>query len=339
MKVKKIVLVICSCVFGIVQAQQLEQFTQYMTNSYLVNPALGSVEDMVDIKAGYRNQWTGLQSTSTGSSIAPRTMYLTAHSPIARPHNALHYRGEHKNWHGAGVSIIDDDTGPTSNFRFLASYSYNMGIVRPQGSGIYTKGGVRMSTSLAIGINNYRVNFNDLNYADPNDQVALSGEQNKMSPDGVLGIMIYNEKFNVGLSVNHLFGGKLTPSGISSDGITNDGRLARHAFLHGQIMIPFAYDFSWEPSALVKFVSPAPPAVDLNSKWVYLEKYWLGLSYRHLDAISLAIGAIFDKRFEIAYSYDLTASRINEYSQGSHEIVIGYRILPGYSASNAEDHW
>ena len=35
-----------------VKGQQAAQFTQYMVNPYLMNPALSSVEDMIDIKAG-----------------------------------------------------------------------------------------------------------------------------------------------------------------------------------------------------------------------------------------------------------------------------------------------
>src|ERR1700749_582462 len=60
---------------GYVTAQQRPQYTQYVFNNILLNPAVSGIENYTDVKAGYRSQWTGL----TG---APVTSYITFSAPI-----------------------------------------------------------------------------------------------------------------------------------------------------------------------------------------------------------------------------------------------------------------
>ena len=56
-------------------AQQKPQYTQYVFNNLLLNPAVTGIENYTDVKLGYRSQWTGLQG-------APVTSYLTIDAPI-----------------------------------------------------------------------------------------------------------------------------------------------------------------------------------------------------------------------------------------------------------------
>ena len=43
------------------QAQQLEQWTQYYMNEYMVNPAVTGADEYYHANALYRNQWVGIQ--------------------------------------------------------------------------------------------------------------------------------------------------------------------------------------------------------------------------------------------------------------------------------------
>ena len=47
-------------------AQQNPQFSQYLQNSLILNPAIIGAEDITEFTLGYRNQWTGFEG-------APRT--------------------------------------------------------------------------------------------------------------------------------------------------------------------------------------------------------------------------------------------------------------------------
>ena len=58
-------------------AQQKPQYTQYVFNNLLLNPAVTGIENYTDVKAGYRTQWTGL-------SGAPVTSYLTVDAPLGK---------------------------------------------------------------------------------------------------------------------------------------------------------------------------------------------------------------------------------------------------------------
>src|SRR6202012_6107335 len=55
--------------------QQLPQYTQYVFNNYLLNPAVSGIENYTDAKVGYRSQSTGLEG-------APVTSYLSVNLPI-----------------------------------------------------------------------------------------------------------------------------------------------------------------------------------------------------------------------------------------------------------------
>src|SRR5476651_557563 len=74
-KIYFVVLLMIVC--GRVRGQQLPQYTQYIFNPLLVNPAVSGIENYVDVKAGYRSQWTGLQG-------APVTSYFTINAPLGR---------------------------------------------------------------------------------------------------------------------------------------------------------------------------------------------------------------------------------------------------------------
>jgi type IX secretion system PorP/SprF family membrane protein len=75
MKKTLLVLILFSSFAEVVTAQQKPQYTQYIFNYLLINPAVTGIENYTDLKAGYRSQWTGLQG-------APVTSYLTVDFPI-----------------------------------------------------------------------------------------------------------------------------------------------------------------------------------------------------------------------------------------------------------------
>lgn len=55
------------CQFAL--GQQKPQYTQYVMNNFILNPAIAGIENYVDVKAGYRAQWQGLEG-------APVTSYI-----------------------------------------------------------------------------------------------------------------------------------------------------------------------------------------------------------------------------------------------------------------------
>ena len=68
-------------------AQQLPQYTQYILNNYLLNPAVSGIENYTDIKISHRHQWAGIQD-------APVTTYFTIHGPLGKKDVILRHHVE-----------------------------------------------------------------------------------------------------------------------------------------------------------------------------------------------------------------------------------------------------
>ena len=75
-------------VFG----QQDPQYTQYMYNMNVLNPAYAGSKGVTSIGLLGRTQWVGVEG-------APKTVTLAMHSPVGR---AV----------GLGLSVIHDEIGP-----------------------------------------------------------------------------------------------------------------------------------------------------------------------------------------------------------------------------------
>ena len=88
-------------------AQQIPQYSQYMLNDYILNPAMTGQHDYWEVKSNNRLNWIGITD-------APRTFILSAHGPF-RKHNM-----------GMGGSVFADITGPTSRVGFYLSYAYHL---------------------------------------------------------------------------------------------------------------------------------------------------------------------------------------------------------------------
>ncbi len=296
-------------------SQQRAQFSQYMVNNYVLNPAIAGTEDFIDLKAGFRSQWLGFDG-------APVTYYVSAHSPVGREHGTGHghHRGEHKGWHGIGAYLYNDITGPTSRSGALASYSYNLPINKQ----------IRMSLGLFGGFQQFKIDGNSFVLLDEVDNV-LNGVRTTFVPDAIVGTWVYSKYWYAGVAAHQILQNKLEFEDVAS--INFDGqdisKLNNHYFINGGMNVPVGYDYSVVPSFMVKFVRPAPVSVDLNCKLSYKKgMYWAGFSYRSLDSFTLIMGTTIKYRLGISYSFDLTTSELRRYNAGSHEIVISYRIPP-----------
>ena len=88
-------LVLIGMGMGSVQAQQLFRRSQFMTNSFLSNPAIAGTLPETPVTMTFRNQWTGFDG-------APETMTLSGHTSL--PNNL-----------GIGAIVYSDDTGGAIN--------------------------------------------------------------------------------------------------------------------------------------------------------------------------------------------------------------------------------
>ncbi len=318
---------------GSVSAQQKPQYTQYVFNNFLLNPALAGIENYVDVKAGYRNQWAGLDG-------APVTSFISVNAPLGKKFlygNANSFGGQGSNpmtrsykqnymaaepHHGIGLQAANDKAGPFSRIDFAASYAYHLGLTDR----------INLAVGISAGFSQIKLDVSKLTTESGYDPSIASGNTSKMAPDIGAGVWLYGPLFFAGLSSQQLLPQKLSFSDNSTAG---DGKLEPHFFATAGYKIFLSDDIAAMPSIMAKFVSPSPVSVDVNCKFGFRDKFWLGGGYRNKDSFSAMLGFNVSYLFNLSYSYDFTTSELNKVSNGSHEIVLGLLLNNRYKATCA----
>ena len=139
-------------------AQQLPQFTQYMFNTYLINPAVSGTHNYYQMRYNNRFQWVGVTD-------APQTYSISAYGP----HGSKDM--------GFGGNLYHDITGPTSRTGGLFSYSYNMQI---------SENGMRVSGGISLGFMMFRADGSKYEYGDAiviNDPAINLSTKSVFTPD------------------------------------------------------------------------------------------------------------------------------------------------------------
>ncbi|WP_192820207.1 type IX secretion system membrane protein PorP/SprF [Rufibacter sp. LB8] len=308
-------------------AQQKPQYSQYLFNNYLLNPALSGIESYTDVRMGTRRQWVGIDG-------APVTYYLSAHTslgtsdrnaptgqqtgkgfipkmPVANSRkNKYHKSRPH---HGFGAMAQVDRTGPLSNSSLTATYAYHHPLTRR----------INMSVGIASGLVQSKLDGNAIRMGRENDPAMQHGQLTKTKFDLGLGTWIYSDNFYVGFSAAQLLTDKIK----KDEGLdAAQHELQPHFFGTAGYRLRIRYDLSLEPSVMVKLANPSPAAVDFNLKTTYANRIWAGVSYRHQDAVAVMTGMNVNHILDIGYSYDLTTSELSNASAGSHELIVGIKL-------------
>ena len=291
---KKIITITAFCflVSLTAKSQQLPLYSQYMMNSFLLNPAIAGSKNYTPLILTARQQWTGI----TG---APQTFAISGHTLFKNDKV------------GMGGSFFNDRFGPTSRTGVQASYAYHLAVDRAD---------TKLAFGLAASAFQYKLDESSLTVIEQDDPAFSQKIESTFMPDATFGIYLYNKnKFFAGLSIAQLFQFKIKINEF------NENKMVRHYFLTGGYKFNLGDDFEIEPSVLLKSTASSPIQLDINTKAYFKKNYWLGVSYRTNDAIIVLLGVKVDKYY-IGYAFDYTLSKIINYSTGSHEIMIGINL-------------
>ncbi|MBK0381918.1 type IX secretion system membrane protein PorP/SprF [Pedobacter sp. SD-b] len=327
--------------FGVLKsslAQQKPQYTQYILNNFIINPAISGIENYIDVKAATRQQWAGLEN-------APQTSYLTAHMPLGNTNDwgsatsygmvgdnplGRSYKSDYeasKSHSGIGLIAVVDKTGPLSNNSFNLTYAYHIGLA-PR---------LNLAVGVGAGISKVTLNTNDITLENPNDAaIANSGNINRIKPDLNVGIWLYSAEFFFGASVQQILPQTLSFSDQSS---YNQGKTVPHSFFTAGYRFWLSDDVTVIPSIMVKYVNPVPLGIDFNTKVAFRDKFWVGGAYRKDDSYSGMVGFNLGSLINVGYAYDFTQSALNTVSRGSHEIVIGLTLNNHYKVTCPQKLW
>lgn len=272
-------------------AQQDPQYTQYMYNMNVVNPAYAGFKEGLAINLLYRNQWSGFDG-------APNTFSLVVHSPITEKV-------------GLGASIVRDELGPVRETNAYADFSYTLDLSAT----------FKLALGVKAGATFHEVGLIDTALQDPGDPF-FSENLNQTYPNVGTGAFLYSDNFYVGVSVPNLL------NSVHLD--TNElrfGSETNHYFVTSGYVFQATEDVKLKPSVMVKSAFDAPVSFDVNMNALFLEKFELGVSYRYDDSFSGIVGFQATPEFRIGYAYDAVTSEINNVAPASHEIIITYNIL------------
>ncbi|MFB2117669.1 type IX secretion system membrane protein PorP/SprF [Parapedobacter sp. 2B3] len=278
-------------------AQQQPHYTMYVANNFVLNPAVAGIEDYVDLKLSARSQWVGLTD-------APKTLYATMNAP-------LHRGGGRKSNLGIGGKVFVDQTGPILLSAAELNGAYHLPLNETY----------RLSFGLGVGVNYQRVDFSKVHLEDPNDPVYGTDDFRQAAPTASAGLWLYANDLYVGISAQNLLG---VGFGSSPVGIPTMA-MERHYFATAGYRFRFG-DFYLTPSAMLKFVQPAPVAYDINLKGQVADAFWAGLSWRRRDGIAAMAGFFISSTLNVAYAYDFINSDLRRHSLGSHEIILGINL-------------
>lgn len=98
-------------------------------------------------------------------------------------------------------------------------------------------------------------------------------------------------------------------------------------YVMGGYVIDLSDAIKFKPAFLTKHVSGAPITVDVSANFLLQEKVNLGVAYRYDDAISALVGFHLAKNFFVGYAYDYSLTGLDNYNDGSHEIILRYTVF------------
>lgn len=293
---KKIQLIFC--VLGLflghqVFGQQDPQYTQYMYNMNVVNPAYAGSTEGLSIGALYRDQWSGFKG-------APRTFTFNVHSPLG---NGL----------GAGLSAISDKAGPVTETNAYADISYTLDFD--------TAG--KLAFGVKAGATFHDIGLTDLDLQDPGD-IAFSENVNKTTPNFGAGLLYYTDNWYVGFSVPNL----LKSKHLDANG-QEFGSEEMHWFATAGYVFDIGENFKLKPSTLFKSAFGAPVSFDVNLNALFYEVFEIGASYRYEDSFSGLIGVRPTSWMQIGFAYDHSVSDIDK---PSYEGFVLFNIPYGHKS-------
>lgn len=275
---------------GVAQQRPLQSL--YMFDPMLVNPAYAGTQTQLSATAIFRNQWVNLPGS-------PQTFTLSTHS------------GFLQNKVGLGLLLANDVIGIHNDLSFYGVYSYRIKIDRT----------TSLSFGLQGGLNNFKSDYNKLRLDQPNDP-NLIGTTQKILPNVGAGLYYRHKAFYVGLSVPYLINNKL----VYNQTLAELSKQHRYYYLMAGFAKQLTPYIQWIPSMMVRLQEKAPLTADFNSTVVLYRTVGLGVSYRLGNGAVGLFELQLNENFHVGYAYDFTTTDLNQFSNGTHEIMVNYRI-------------
>jgi type IX secretion system PorP/SprF family membrane protein len=270
-----------------------------MYNGTFYNPALAGRESGFRFSALHRSQWLNY-TTSTGTSGAPITQLITAQGRL-----------DSKNI-GYGLTVVNDQIGATNNLEINLQGSFQKKLNR-----------ATLSLGGYVGMFSSALNYDELNFVNPEPNSPLSGRETQMSLDLGAGILYDHRSFYLGLSAKHL-----NQPTFDFGSASYDNQLRTHNYLLFGYRIRPLGQLRIEPSFLLKSVGLNNFSYNVSVMATHQNKINGGFAYRGEESVSLLLGysLLRDNSLRLGYAFDLVVGGLEAKSPTSHELMLRYTL-------------
>lgn len=278
----------------IASAQHTPLVSQYMLNGLVINPAYTGSREVFTAHAMYRNQWVGFEG-------APVNQVVSAHTPLKNKSLAV------------GLLFNNEKIGVSNNTALAATVAYRIFMEN-----------ATLSFGLSAGAQLLSANLTELTTATSNDLMFNSNLRSNLQPDFGVGVFYKAENYFLGISIPTLIGRNYD---ITDEQLRITANAGIHSILlHGGYLFEINEAFKLKPSTLFRINPNGSGQIDINTNLIYQDRFWLGLSYRHQEAMVALFEMQINEQFKVGYAYDYALSVFRRHTSGSHEISLQYEF-------------
>jgi type IX secretion system PorP/SprF family membrane protein len=293
---------LCLTVLGL-QAQQPAQYSTYMLDPMRINPAYAGLDYALSLTGTYRQQWAGLEGAPTGQR-------LSAHMPL------YFLRG------GFGLQVENDEIGARRLSSAQVAYNYQMEL----GSGVLSLGvggGLQQLTLRGGELITPDGNYNEPGNSSHNDDLLILATQSGSTIQLSTGVYFQSERFELGVSAENINAGNVQLDQLNYT-------LARTYNAFAMTRFEVGRSLELRPSAWFR-TDATESQLDISLLAVYNSNIFGGASLRGYnsntqDAVVIMGGFQLSPSLQLIYAYDVGLSPLQTVHNGSHEIVIKYRV-------------
>lgn len=275
-----------------IRAQQLPHFSYFTYNYINYNPAVTGFTPCLEMRVGYRQQWTGFDG-------APRTAFALAHGKLGVKRNYFH---------GLGGYVENDAAGPFSYTSLHMNYAFHLRLSK----------GYTLSSGVGVGFSQNKIDFGKMLLENQLNDPAITNSINEfVFPQISMGFWLYKSTRFFGFSIRQVR--------QSSIGDLQPNTLRRHMTFTYGAAYTMSEDLTFKPAVLLNYVGRSRASIEGQAMFDYRQRIAMGMGVRSGNGFSALLKLDMIRYVTVIYAYDLTLSRMRFGQTGSHEITLGFR--------------
>ncbi len=285
--------------------QQTAQYSLFALNPFGWNPAYAGMDNSLVATGVWRKQWNGLDG-------GPVTQHANVHLPVYAIRSGL------------GLLVENESPGAHRQTSGLLAWNYQMPVGRDGVLSAGLSGGFSQIVLDGTLIRTPEGTYPDQQIGSHNDPQLTYNKESAGAPVFGAGVFFVKGKMEAGLAAQQL--GKSRWK--FSQNLTLNSRQTISASAGRTFGI--SENLTLKPVFLVK-TDFAETQMELTLVARLREKILGGVAFRGFsgksrDAFTLFGGTKLNERTTVAYSYDITVSKLSTVSRGSHELLLQYNL-------------